>query len=990
MRFRICLMFTAFLLGGSQPTQVRREGRTTRGGQRNQHLEFDAQLDVGTRAFAFLEDVAGNDAARAYKADRLVVHETGSQPTVRLPHGFWKKFIKERLHLRPTKLKQMQLSRAMHVFLVNSQGSNTRVALRGGRRRGSRRSSGAAANATKAPGIGFMLLQFFVDEVQKLCCRADSALLMNHARELRERLLEDGWHRSLLPILTGSAGKSWFRRWRISHGIVMNSIGMKLKVSWKKVLRRVGVLMRNIWRLRAFWELCHPGIEMRWLSLDQKPSWVNNAGLTKAYTRKGSQAKVRENYSATRQRYTILTSVPSWRLTANPDDPPKMAVLFKGKKNGTIKAKILNDFQPPEWMMIQVQENGSYRSEDVCEFLEWALPQATSPEESIIVILDWYSGHRTDEVEQLLERKGHVLLFHGGGTTPFTQINDTHLHATVYRLMISIENLWAHSQQKAARAAGHKITPCPKKHDTCRLVESMWLSIDHAGIAAKGYKQLGPRMAFDGPVAREDVFHDLLSVLERIDPPDVLGGVGVALREEAKAFVRQGYDAGKWRNWSDVRLLIEEHDHEDDPDVEGMEAFGVAVSDQSSDENGGDDAGEDGDIWEDVDGHDTAAPSQPVQDADVPMVVALDSDDDEAAPPIATASSVVVGPTDDDVQRAREVLIEHCRRMGDDVFLGRLYRDSAKSSRAKKDGATSSAINLRKRALEMEEAENKRLKAKRDADRLAANELEERRERTARAQEATEKQRTEKLRQVVINRRDQDARNKMAADQKAFQKWLQTTYPVELALRLMDLHTKMKPHHLKRLEGYMQEALSQRIFERRVSVPELWEPDWALTVQWVQTKQPSGEGHMFWVRCCPEFQGTVMQRCYPEAFALSKDMRAKRPDALAASRPAADTLMKLFQACLPCAEKALRQNAAYSPLRILHMNDYVMEKAFVWGVIAFSKWLTKEKWPQGIHEWPPPRPESAVPRMTSEAVTVEDNVPPHRRPGLPSASSGGS
>ena len=196
-------------------------------------------------------------------------------------------------------------------------------------------------------------------------------------------------------------------------------------------------------------------------------------------------------------------------------------------------------------MLLQVQENGSYRSEDVCEFLEWALPQASSPEESIIVVLDWYSGHRTDEVEELLKRKGHVLLFHGGGTTPFTQINDTHLHAMVQRLMVAIENLWAHSQQKAARAAGKKITPVPKRPDTCRMVQGMWLSVDHARVADKGYKQLGPRMAFDGPVAREDVFHDLLLVLERIDPPEVVGGVGVALHEEANAFVQRGYGEHK-------------------------------------------------------------------------------------------------------------------------------------------------------------------------------------------------------------------------------------------------------------------------------------------------------------------------------------------------------------------------------------------------------------------------------------------------------------
>ena len=122
-----------------------------------------------------------------------------------------------------------------------------------------------------------------------------------------------------------------------------------------------------------------------------------------------------------------------------------------------------------------------------------------------------------------------------------------------------------------------------------------------------------------------------------------------------------------------------------------------------------------------------------------------------------------------------------------------------------------------------------------------------------------------------------------------------------------------------------------------------------------------------------------MQRCYPEAFALAKDMRAKCPDALAASRRPEETLMKLFQVCLPGAEKALRQNEAYRPLRILHMNDYVMEKAFVWGVMAFSKWLTEEKWPQGIHQWPPARPKNLVPRMACEAVHVEDDVPPSAR-----------
>jgi len=74
-------------------------------------------------------------------------------------------------------------------------------------------------------------------------------------------------------------------------------------------------------------------------------------------------------------------------------------------------------------MKIQRQEKGSYRTEDVVAFLEWCLPAAMSPQESIIVMLDWYVAHLSDEVAEVVRRKGHVLLFHGGGVTGLEQIN---------------------------------------------------------------------------------------------------------------------------------------------------------------------------------------------------------------------------------------------------------------------------------------------------------------------------------------------------------------------------------------------------------------------------------------------------------------------------------------------------------------------------------------------------------------------------------------
>lgn len=156
------------------------------------------------------------------------------------------------------------------------------------------------------------------------------------------------------------------------------------------------------------------------LSFDQKPSWFNNAGLRRwrrlygIAKKGGSQPSVRENFAHTRQRYSILTAVHSWGHTdpvCAPDVPPihVYSYLLRSAALGL--------------------PSGSYKSVDVVEALDWMLPDAADSSESIILMLDWYSGHLTEEVVELVRRKGHVLIFHGGGCTPFMQINDTHLHS---------------------------------------------------------------------------------------------------------------------------------------------------------------------------------------------------------------------------------------------------------------------------------------------------------------------------------------------------------------------------------------------------------------------------------------------------------------------------------------------------------------------------------------------------------------------------------
>ena len=93
---------------------------------------------------------------------------------------------------------------------------------------------------------------------------------------------------------------------------------------------------------------------------------------------------------------------------------------------------------------------------------------AHSPDESIIVLLDWFSGHLTEEVAECIHSKGHVLLLHGGGTTPFTQINDTHLHAELAKLLLDFENTAAVNKRRALGEGHQENAVCkalrPRQH----------------------------------------------------------------------------------------------------------------------------------------------------------------------------------------------------------------------------------------------------------------------------------------------------------------------------------------------------------------------------------------------------------------------------------------------------------------------------------------------------------------------------------------------
>ena len=114
-----------------------------------------------------------------------------------------------------------------------------------------------------------------------------------------------------------------------------------------------------------------------------------------------------------------------------------------------------------------------------------------------MILLDWFSAHLSDEVQEAIRAMGHVVLYHGGGVTGLEQINDTHMHAQVQRTM---EQLEVKLMSSARRASPEKIASL-RRQDVLDLVSEMWLGLDHEGISRVGYAQTGPCLPADGGAA---------------------------------------------------------------------------------------------------------------------------------------------------------------------------------------------------------------------------------------------------------------------------------------------------------------------------------------------------------------------------------------------------------------------------------------------------------------------------------------------------------
>ena len=301
---------------------------------------------------------------------------------------------------------------------------------------------------------------------------------------------------------------------------------------------------------------------------------------------------------------------------------------------------------------------------------------------------------------------------------------------------------------------------------------------------------------------------------------------------------------------------------------------------------------------------------------------------------------------------ARDVLIVEATKSGNDILLRHLLKEKKRETAAAREDAKPVSVYLKAQAAKSLEQAAKRREERRAEDRRAANEDEERKRATAHAQQEAHEAKRACLAQQLANRADLDRRRLAAARAKAVQRWLQTEYAANLARDMIAWYDEyLRPIDRENYKKEVDEMLKSGFFRRLpANIPDLWVPDDTLTFHWGQMAPP-GRGRARWVRCSAPFN-MVVGTYYPDPWG---------------GRDAAAALLAIFRKCVPSPSQIFGGPASLP--HILHINNYNMDKSFVYGAIMLSKWLTIERFPRGVYGvWPPDPPPGAIPLV--DVVTV--------------------
>ena len=342
-----------------------------------------------------------------------------------------------------------------------------------------------------------------------------------------------------------------------------------------------------------------------WRIWDQSTFHNNESGSHNLSTLAvaGSLVPLVEGHADTRERWTatLMTFSDKQRLTE--EGPPYCEFVFKA--DGEILQRRLQEHLRSsgcKWASVATSEKGSYRVDDVLNFLERHLPQLRDERHPPqlrdqrqwrIMMADDFSAHLSPHVVTLCWRRGYVFIPHGGGVTPIVQTVDTDLNQHVKRHYAFVETKELLSQMRD----GAVVPRC--RQEQCMdmmigVLSSMSLHYD----AADGYIKTGLRASLEDAVADQFIVREAGVFWKELNMREKVNAAVADVREEVLA------NRIRWTP-DDVKRLIlpyPRHSHTDavlaNMGDDTPEASAVAGEDDDSDKD------EDGDGDSDASGGD--------------------------------------------------------------------------------------------------------------------------------------------------------------------------------------------------------------------------------------------------------------------------------------------------------------------------------------------------------------------------------------------------
>ena len=144
---------------------------------------------------------------------------------------------------------------------------------------------------------------------------------------------------------------------------------------------------------------------------------------------------------------------------------------------------IRHDFGDVTWLSVATAVKGSYRLDDVLQFLRRHLDEWTPERRWRILMCDVYAPHMDSSVVDLAWSRGYVCVYHGGGCTGVLQVNDTHLHYGLSQRYQDLEMQDLLQQQRLEPGR----CPVRDREDCLRDLCASWTNADLHALAARGH-----------------------------------------------------------------------------------------------------------------------------------------------------------------------------------------------------------------------------------------------------------------------------------------------------------------------------------------------------------------------------------------------------------------------------------------------------------------------------------------------------------------------